>query len=117
MVAGLCKTQVDTSLRQRLGHLYLSLSQVHKLPFSNEFHLRRLTPILGTAVSWHATVNPLCGIAHVSIDSGAGALVDASNGATKSSTPVRAILFASSGLRAGTSHVINITFFAIGELG
>jgi hypothetical protein len=73
--------------------------------------------ILGTAVYWHATINPICGIANVSVDDDAGVLVDASNGTNTNSTPIPAILFARSGLEPGRSHLINISFFALGELG
>ncbi|KIM83635.1 hypothetical protein PILCRDRAFT_819276 [Piloderma croceum F 1598] len=71
----------------------------------------------GTAVYWHATINPRCGIANVSVDNDAGVLVDASNGTSTNSTPIPAILFARSGLESGRSHLINITLFALGELG
>jgi hypothetical protein len=73
--------------------------------------------MLGTAVYWHATINPRCGIANVSVDNDAGVLVDASNGTSTNSTPIPAILFARSGLESGRSHLINITLFALGELG
>lgn len=66
---------------------------------------------------WHATINPRCGIANVSIDDDAGVLIDASNGTTTNSTPIPAILFATSGLTPGKAHSINISFFAHGDLG
>jgi len=74
-------------------------------------------PTVGTAVYWHATINPNCGVANVSIDGDAGMLVDASAGATANSTPIPAILFATSGLESGRSHLINITLFSHGGLG
>ena len=73
--------------------------------------------ILGTAIYWHATINPRCGIANVSVDNDAGVLVDASNGTSTSSTPMPAILFSRGGLEPEKSHLINISLFAIGELG
>ena len=73
--------------------------------------------MLGTAVYWHATINPRCGIANISVDNDAGVLVDASNGTSTNSTPIPAILFARNGLESGRSHLINITLFALGELG
>ena len=72
--------------------------------------------MVGTAVYWHATINPRCGIANVSIDDNAGILIDASNGTTTNSTPIPAILFGTNGLASGKSHSINITFVAAGEL-
>ena len=73
--------------------------------------------MVGTAIYWHATINPRCGIANVTIDDDAGVLIDVSKGTTTNSTPTPAILFATNGLESGKSHLINITFFAIGELG
>jgi len=71
----------------------------------------------GTAVFWHATFNPNCGIANVSVDDGAGVLIDASTGTSANSTPIPAILFATSGLEPARSHLINITLFSSGKLG
>jgi hypothetical protein len=53
----------------------------------------------------------------VLIDDDTGVLIDTSNGATTNTTPIPTILFRMSGLETGRSHLINIMFFAHGELG
>jgi hypothetical protein len=73
--------------------------------------------MLGTAVYWHAAINPCCGVANVWVDNDAGVLVDASNGTNTNSTPIPEILFARSGLEPGRLNLINILLLALGELG
>ena len=70
----------------------------------------------GTAIYWHATQNPRCGIANVTVDNNFGTLIDVSNNTNTTTDPIPAILFSQSGLSFGKNHTINITFFAIGEL-
>jgi hypothetical protein len=96
----------------------VSLAFQGELPFQlGAFSLHILTSMLGTAIYWHATINPRCGVANVSVDHDAGVLVDPSIGTTTNSTPLPAILYEKSGLNPETSHLINITLLEAGSLG
>lgn len=96
------------SLLLRLGHLHLSHFLVSS-PFSSLSHSFIRQCIAGTAIYWHATQNPRCGIANV-------IAVDVSSGTETTTDPIPAILFAKSGLSSGKNHIIDITFVAVGEL-
>jgi hypothetical protein len=66
---------------------------------------------------WHANLNPNCEIGNVTVDDDSGVQIGASIGTSQNDSAIPAVLFSRTGLQAGVSHSINITFFAHGSLG
>lgn len=71
----------------------------------------------GTAIYYHATVNPLAAAMLASIDGGPTTPIDGSSNAVPSASPIPAILFAQTGLDPTKTHNLNVTYLGAGSEG